>query len=151
MAGEYNLTIADYGGERSNVAIRGIDLTAANFAAQEAMVAGILSGINGVIIGEVQATSFVALRASVSSDLPTDPFAQRENKWLVEAVDTVNGRPVRIEIPTADLQWLDANAETMDTSLTQYTALKSALETYGRSVDGNAFTVQRVVYVARNT
>lgn len=151
MAGEYNLTVVDYGGERSNVAFRGIDLTGANFAAQEAMVGGLLSAIQGVIIGEVQSTGFVAKRETVSADLPTDPFAQRENKWLVEAVDDVTGRPVRFEIPTADLALLDANAETMDTSLTQYTALKSTIETYARSVEGNAITVQRVIYVARNT
>lgn len=151
MASEWIATIQDYGRERSSVGFRGINVTPSNFEAQMTLMDDLYSAIQGVIVGTVEQTTRVASRALITSTPPLTALAQRENKWLVQALDDVTQRAVTFEIPCADLTLLLPNSEEMNQTSENYMALVDAIEAYARSVEGNSISVQRIVFVARNT
>lgn len=152
MAGKANYSIREYGtlGKSSRVGVFIPTLNAGNIAAQLGLVSDLRTAIQGVIVGELQVETVTAQETQVSTDIPTDVHAQRENKWHVKMTETGTGNDVSIEIPCADLDLLSSNGEDMDTASPEYTALVAALEAVALSNDGNAVTVNRVYFVGRS-
>lgn len=140
------MPFTDYGGEKSAATVYVSD------AIGDAAITAIVGGIDGVTLGNRQDAIFVQ---EVTKDAGTagpssNPLAQREIKWLVRAVDNVNGKNVQLEIPTADLSLLSGGSDFLDLGGTEAAALVTALEANVLSVDGNAISVSSIQFVGRN-
>jgi len=84
--------------------------------------------------------------------VPTDPNAQRENKWLVRYQDTTNFALYRVEIPGADLSvGLVPGTDFLDTSVSPGSDFVTAFEALARSPEGNAVNVIDITFVGRAT
>ena len=151
MAGKYNKTYWEFGtaAKASQVSVHIVTLTAGNLAAQEGLRADLEAAMDAISLGNNGSEEFVAEVTPVVKNPSTNPLAQRENKWLVTMSETGTGNPVSFTIPCADLSLLAADGESMDTSLTEYTDLVSAVEAFVRSNDGSAVTVTSVKFRAR--
>lgn len=148
--GRTNLTFVDHDGEASTVGVHVPDLTAGNFAAQEGLRNAFVAAVEGVSIASRQKTQAIAVETKVAVSFATNPFAQREMKWLVRATETTSGNAVTFEIPGADLSLLESNGPRLDPGSAEYAALVSAVEDYVRSNDGDTVTVNEVIFVGRN-
>jgi hypothetical protein len=132
----------------SAVQVYSAELNAGNFAAAEALRAAFESAVDAVSLGNNGSEQFIAVENAVARNPSTNPLAQRENKWLVSAMET-NGNAVTFTIPCADLSLLGEDGETMDTGLTVYDDLVAAAEAFVLSNDGEAITVTSVKFRAR--
>jgi len=150
--GRMQFSFRDFSEERSTVDFAIVDLTAGNIAANLTAFDTVAAAIDGVTLGTLATRRLVAVDEVVSSVIPANPFAQRELKWLVRYTDTVNGKSGSLEIPTADPTGIMvAGTDRMDLSITGTpTALVTALETNGRTVDGNTFNITGIFLVGRN-
>lgn len=151
MTASARISQVDYTNEVSSSNFRGIDLSGANFDAQEALVDALQTAIDNATLGTIFAGRIEASTFSGPKTLPVDENAQRERKWLVSMVDAVVGSPLTVEIPCADLSLLEANSDKMDVSAGAGLALVGAIEAYHRSVAGNAVSVVEIRHVGRNT
>lgn len=151
MASKVQVQIMDYSFEDSPATVYGVDLNAGNIAAQFTLMDTLVGAIQGVILGTKVKDSRSAAVTEFARTRPTSPFAQRENKWLVRLLDTVDPAGNRtMEIPTPDLDLLDNTGEYMDLTSTEGAALVDALEAFARSGLGNTVTVESIQYVGRN-
>jgi len=95
----------DYDGEKSTMQINTVEITELTLAAQAIAIGTLRTALNDITLSVVS-------RASVTDHLfdtktvPTDPFAQRETKWVIVAQDTLGNVFKANEIPTADLSLL---------------------------------------------
>lgn len=148
--GIHVFTYTDYGGEKSAVRIRGVELTSANYDAQIAASVALQDTIAALVIGlkgQVQYSNLF----EISGAKATDPYAQRESKWLVRYHDNVTGDKQTLEIPTAKLALLGQDTEFLDLSGTEAANFKTAFEGFAKSKNGNAVTIDQILFVARGT
>jgi hypothetical protein len=149
MPGKLNLTFVDYSSESSTVGIHFPTLTAGNFAAQATLMDDLVAAIEDVSIGNLQKDSRHAAETRFAVGNATNPFAQRELKWLVRCVDA-NGNAAGFEIPCADLSLLAANTDTLDVATAEGAALVAAINAGARSNDGEVLTFVEAVVVGRS-
>lgn len=147
--GKYNLSVADFGNESSTIGVNWVDLTAANMTAQLALLATLRAALEAVMIGTPRKETIIATTADIGGALTTDPFAQRETKWLVSGIDSA-GLSATLEIPTADLAALSGGSGALDITAGVGLALANALEAGWRSRAGNLVTVSNIIHVGRN-
>lgn len=152
-----SFTIQDYNGEKSNfkVYFEDIDetqLSTKGWDARNAQVGTLKTAVENLIAGNILSVDIVApFFHDASPELPTNQQAQRETKWLVKFTDDTDGFWGNLEIPTADLTLLTARSGSLDTGLSEYAALNSALQTldwcnrYGTSV-----SLRSIMHVGRN-
>jgi len=151
MASKVTLRYLDYDNEASSFAVEGVDLTAANLVAQQALIDALVAATAGIIIGTLNEESILLSRTTISSTPPTEPFAQRETKWLVTYSDTVTDEIHQAEIPTADLAELTTNGGFLDTGVgTPGEAFVDAFEAFVRGHGTNPVSVISVRHVGRN-
>ncbi len=153
MAGKLVLTIADYGGEKSNWQHPIADYTAANFDAKETLVdtlvAAVLALSQGVEVKQVRSHSSTGSGSGQSANTN----AHRELKWLITFSDNVTLKQYQRELPApllsagTLLQDIGGNANVTDTLWTDFIA---AFEAVALSEDGNAVTFVGARYVGRN-
>jgi len=141
----------DESGEGTTFGIYMVDLTVGNFTAQATALAALQSAIRGVSLIAFDGAEYPAFFTPREETLPTDEYAQREIKWRVKYVDSVNNRIGEFEIGGAKLTGgiKVVGSDFMDLTSTEGAALVTAIETHGRSRDGNAITVQSVKLVGR--
>lgn len=107
-------SIVDYSGEVSTLSGYIEQPTAANLPALLTDIGTMRGAIEGITLGIVQREFAQVTNTKLTGDVPTDPDAQRERKWLVIAVDTLEfldqvnavlnpyfGETFTMEIPTA--------------------------------------------------
>jgi len=142
----------DYNGERSTVTVRGVELTAANFDAQYSALIQFYDAIVGITEGLRVGAKFGNDIQIVDNRTPaSSPNAQRERKWLVRYTDGTAMKPYSMELPCADLTFLDPNnREYADMSDLDVAAFVAIFESFVRSPDGNAVTVDSIQHVGRN-
>lgn len=152
LRGVYNQTRIDYNGEKSTVRFKVPVISAANFAAQEALRAAFGTSIAGICGGVFNKYQWMN-EDFLSEDKATDPLDQREIKWLVSYGDDVTGQRYTLELPCADLTKLDPNdrAHANIGDAAEVDAFVAAFEAFALSPDGNAVTVQEITFVGRNT
>lgn len=152
VLGSYTRTMWDYGSEKTIFRCRCTALTAANFDAQETLRAALSVAIAGITIGTLEKWQHCNSEFQTSTP-PSDPFAQRESKWLIDYRDAVTEETYRMELGTADLDQLDPNdrahAHIGDAGVVD--AFVTALEAFALSKDGNAIEVVEMTFVGRNT
>lgn len=151
VTGQFNITYADYDGEKANAGVNVLALSAANYDAQETLRTAFVAAIEAMVLGELQKTEY-GNRSLQSLDKAADPAAQRELKWLVQYHDATSLRRYSMEIPCADTDQLDpedrANAEIGDAGIVD--AFITAFEAYVLSPVGNAVEVDEITLVGRN-
>lgn len=147
----YRKTYWEYGtnAKASAVSVYSPELNAGNIAAQEALRAAFEAACDAVSIGNTGSEQFLATETAVGKNPSLNPLAQRENKWLVSAVEA-GGNTVTFTIPCADLSLLGTDGESMDTGSTEYAELVTATEDFVRSNDGDTVTVTSIKFRARN-
>lgn len=140
------LPFIDYTSERSTASLYVAD------AIGDAAITAIVGAVDGVVVGGRQDAVLVVetTKDAGTAGPAASSYAQRENKWLVRAVDTVNARNVQIEIPCADLSLLTGGQDFLDLGGTAAAALVAAIEANVLSQDGNAVSVSSIQFVGRN-
>ena len=140
----------DYGSEPTRFGFNIVQLTAANFDAQVALVATLQGAVDNVVLGLFDGKTIQALDIAVGPKA-TDVNAQRESKWRVTFTDDVqpegNGS---FEIGMPDLSLLVAGTGLMDVSAGAGAALVTAIENTVVSRLGNAVSVTQITHVGRN-
>ena len=150
--GHHIVPINDYNSERSTVTVRGVELTAANFDAQYTAFVQFYDALLGITLGLRVGSKFGNDIPIVAADTPaSDPNAQRERKWLVRYSDATAMKNYKMEIPCADLSYLDPNnREYADLTDLDVAAFVTAFEAFVRSPDGNTVTIDSIQHVGRN-
>lgn len=148
---QHSRTYIDYSDEKSTLHFNLTALTAGNFVAQNALIVDI-----GLAIADLTLGAFAGFRTTSAFDSsnptpPTDPYAQRELKWLVNYRDTTTGNLYSMEIPAADLTSnLLAGTDKADLASTDWAAFVTAFEAGAKSPVGNAVEVVDAFVVGRN-
>jgi hypothetical protein len=149
--GSYLRTLKDYGGEKTTFKIRTAELSAANFDAQATLRAALATAIAGITTGVYTRIAYGNEETQEVAN-PSDPFCQREMKWVIHYRETGGGL-YRCELGTADLDQLDPNdrehANIGDAGVVD--AFVSAFEAYAKGPGGGAVTVVEIEFVGRNT
>jgi len=150
----YRESRIDYSAEKSNWGITTVDLTAANVVAQTALLAT-LAGAFDAIVGTTNISSETMFNKTNvgGGSPPTDPLAQRENKWLVRYVGDATFKVFTTEIPGADLSKLSTSPQTDFADLTDsdIAAFVTAFEAVARSPEDptETVTVRDIQFVGR--
>lgn len=133
----------------SSTQVNTVDLTAANFTAQETLMQAFATAIEAVSLGNSGAQDATIEVTDVGRNPSLNPVAQRENKWLVSMTDNVNGNPFSFTIPCYDPSLLAADGSSMDATAPEYAALITATQDYVRSPAGNTGTVTSITFRTR--
>lgn len=147
-----NLQFTDYSDERSSVQVNSIALTAANFDAQATASAALSVAIGVLSIGTLTRRTY----AQVALDdpaIPTNPYAQRELKWLVRYQGNTSGKKYTLEIPCANVtDNLVPNTDIADLTSDDWSDFVTAFEAYAKAPDNitEAVTVVGAKLVGRN-
>jgi len=150
----YSQTRLDFSSEKSNWSINTVDLTAANVVAQLALIATLKTTVDAIVLTQPVADKVVYTGSGTGSGTPpTDPLAQRENKWLVRYVGDATFKVFSVEIPGADLTKLTTSPQTDFADLTDpdIAAFVTAFEAVVRSPDDptETVTVRNIQFVGR--
>jgi len=139
--------------ETTTISLPVTTLTAANYAAQSALIAALVTALEGVTIGNPIKDETVILRQIISASPAASSLAQRENKFLLRYHGTTLNQKFQASIGTADLTQLMPNSEFIDLTAGAGAALKSAFEAIVKSPDDSAEAVvlDSVQFVGRNT
>ena len=152
MATQNNIQITDYSNEKSSFGVTSITANAGNLAAQQTAAAALVAAVEDLTIGEVtkQQMNLVILDTPA---IPTNPYAQREMKWLVQYVGDSSGKIFSVEIAAPDItDNVVPNSDRADLTSTDWAAFVTAFESYVRSPDNGTetVTVLRADLVGRN-
>jgi hypothetical protein len=148
MPSELVLSTRDFSDETSTTTYPGVDLTAANFAAQAALMDTLVGAQQDIQVGHVYQD---ARKASVAliAGVVASPYAQRELKWLV-SMTLSNGKSSTLEVPAPALSFLVPGSDIADLTDATVAAYIAALEAFVR-VDGTlTANVDSIRLVGRN-
>lgn len=154
MGSKLNLTFLDFDPkEKGTMSLEGLSLSAANYDAQVALHEALVTAVQAMTTMPIHKRQTVASEAILTSTRPTDPYAQREIKWLVRYHDNVTGQPLTVSIPGADLSLLDPGSEILDLTGTEAAAFVTAFQNYVRAGEGsdNAVIIDQILFVGRNS
>jgi len=133
--------ITDYSNEKSNFNVTSITANAGNLAAQQTAAAALAAAVEDLTIGELT-KQHMQLFIVDTPAIPTNPYAQREMKWLVQYVGDSSGKIFSIEIAAPDLTDNTVpNSDIADLTSTDWAAFVTAFESYVRSPDNGTETV----------
>jgi len=148
---------ADYGsgahpsGETSHIAVWVRTLTAANLTAQQALHNALFSSFAACTEGVETREETIIGSVVIAAGPASTPQSQREKKWLLRYHDATTGQKYVVSLPCAKLSLLATNSEFMDTSLTEWTNLKTNFEAVVYSPnDSNVVVLDSAQFVGRN-
>jgi len=147
------LSYADYGKkpEIGTAVFTGVDLTAANIVAESAKADTLRTELEKITLGGIQKRELVAW-VNNTKIAATEPFAQREIKWVVFYHDNSTGKVWNVELPCADLAKLDPNtSDRADMTDADVITFVAAFEAFQRSPVGNEVTVDYIAFAGRNS
>lgn len=152
MPTQNTFQITDYSDEKSTFAVLSVTGNAGNLTAQEGLAAALHDAVEDLTIGALTKQSYSILLVDTPA-IPTNPYAQREMKWLVKYVGNTSGKAFSIEIAAPDItDNVVINSDVADLGSTDWLAFKSAFEGYVKSPDNGteAVTVVSARLVGRN-
>lgn len=133
--------ITDYSNEKSNFAVTSITANAGNLAAQQTAAAALAAAVEDLSIG-ILTKQHMNLFIVDTPAIPTNPYAQREMKWLVQYQGDSSGKLFSIEIACPDItDNVVVNTDVADLASTDWAAFVTAFESYVRSPDNGTETV----------
>lgn len=152
MASKSNFVIRDYSNENSNFGVTSITGNAANLTAELAKQTALSSAVENLSIGHLDKYTY-AIEGLNSPITPSNPYAQRELKWLVLYTGDTSGKVFSIEIACPNVtDNLAPNSDIADLTSDDWVAFIDAFEDFARSPDNGTetVTVQSARLVGRN-
>jgi len=146
------MQITDFSDERSSFGFESAALTAGNIAAQATAAGTLEAATEALTIGNISKNQVAQILLD-DPGVPTNPYAQRELKWLVSYHNTTTGKKFTLEIAAPDLtDNLVAGTDIADLTSTDWAAWVTAFEAYAKPEDDltNAVAVDGAVVVGRN-
>jgi len=141
MATRNNFVIRDYSNETSNFGVTSIEGTAANLTAQLALQTALSSAVENLSIGHLDKYTY-AIEGLNSPVTPSNVYAQREMKWLVQYVGDVSGKVFSLEIACPNItDNVVPNSDVANLASDDWVAFVEAFEDYARSPDNGTETV----------
>lgn len=152
-----SFSLKDYDGERSGMRVNTVEITAANIDAQVTALGTLRTTSEALMLQgwyDVQLTDGVyAANPSV-----TDPFSQREHKWVIIVEDTAGNVYKANEIPCADLSILENGSKyiyknkavAITGAAAAVTAFVTAYEATAKDNAGGALEVVDIFQAGRN-
>lgn len=149
----YNLSLIDFSNEPASVSV---GIPQYNLATNNDLLTNKLPAFTTAILDvsllNKTKDQIVFFDTKFSKVLPTDPNAQREDKWFVRYQDNVNFSIHNYEIPGADRSiGMIPGTDLLDLTGTEALALIAASNALVLSPDGNATTILDVTFVGRPT
>lgn len=145
--GRTTLTWLDKEGDASSVSVHTDIMNAGNIATINGLLDDLVLAISDVTLCVLAKDTRFASEVAYAPSLPTAAYAERGIKFLVRMRDT-NGNAVNFHIPGANLGLAGLMiGQSVDLTSTEGAALVSAIEAVVRSNDGEAVTVQEIVYI----
>lgn len=136
--------ITDHSNEKSNAVVGSAPLSAANFDTEATARTALQTAIDNLTLGQVTRVTVSDITLD-QPGIPTNPFAQRELKWLVSYIGETTGKLYQMEIPAPDLtDNLQPNSDEADLSSVDWQAFIAAFDDYARPADGSVESVSVV-------
>lgn len=153
-----SFTWYDYDDEKSTMQINTVEITELTLAAQVTALGALRTALDNITLAPVSKLG-VTDNLYDSKVLPTDPFAQRETKWVIIAQDSAGNLFRANEVPTADLGLLEGGNKYIvkggTVSVTDpdgYVAdFVTAFEAVAKSSAGLALTIMDMYQAGRNS
>jgi len=147
----------DYDGEGSRTTFNTVEITSANLDAQATLATNLRTAINALVLVPVQKAVITDAVWDTATTV-TNPFAQREIKWVIIAQDSEGNKFKSNELPTANLALLENNSKyliksgnvVVTTAATEVAAFKTAFEAFAVSNTGSALVIVDMYQVGRN-
>jgi len=152
MATQNTFQITDYSNEKSSFGIVSVTGNAGNLTAQETAAAAVAAAVANLSIGTLSKETYAIVLVDAPG-IPTNPYAQRELKWLVQYQGVTSGKLFSLEIAAPDVtDNVVANSDVADLGSADWLAFISAFEAYAKSPDNGteAVTVVGARLVGRN-
>lgn len=128
-------TITDASQENSSFGFSSSTLTAGNIAGQTSALATLKTATDNLTIGHVAKQQVAQILVS-DPGVPTDPYAQRELKWLVTYQAVTSGHNFTLEIPAPNLtDNIVAGSDLADLTSDDWTAWVSAFVSVAKAPD----------------
>jgi len=147
MPARYTVSYKDFEGSIGTTSVWGTTLNAGNIAAQTAAAQAFRDAMQAITLLNQTKESLLALEIKTAIGNPTNVNAQRGIKWLVRMLEATTGNSVTFQVPGADLSFLSPGSRNADLTDATIIAFVAAVEAYVRSNDGNAVTVEEIVYL----
>lgn len=148
-----NVQFIDASNEKSTASVTSTALTSANFDAQATAFNALRTAMQALSLGDISQYAISTI-TNPAYTVPTNPFAQRELKWLVTYLGATSGKTFQMEIPAADLgnDHLVAGTDQADTADSDWTDFITAFEAFAKSPDNpaEAVTFVNAKLVGRN-
>lgn len=152
MATQNTIQITDYSNEKSSFSVTSVTANAGNLAAQQTLAADLVAAVEDLTIGELTKQQ-MALVILDSPAIPTNVYAQRELKWLVQYQGVTSGKLFSVEIAAPDVtDNVAPNTDVGNLGSTDWLAFVDAFEAFVKSPDNGteAVTVISAKVVGRN-
>ena len=152
MSTQNTFQITDYSDEKSSFGFLSVTGNAGNLTAQEALAAAVAAAVANLSIGVVSKETYNILLIDAPG-VASNPYAQRELKWLVTYAGNTSGKQFQIEIAAPDITDNTViNSDEANLASTDWSAFKTAFEAYAKSPDNGteAVTVIKARLVGRN-
>lgn len=148
----------DYDGEPTSMTVNTVEITAANLDAQSTLATALRSALNGITVGVVEQA---VIRDNIWDTVAptTDPWGQRETKWVIISQDTAGNKFRSNDVPIADLTLLEGGNKyiikngivAVTAGAAAVTAFKDAYEAFAVSNAGLSLTIIDMYQVGRNS
>ena len=147
----------DYDGEPARTTFNTVEIDETNLVAQAAAANALRTAINALTLAPVE-SAMITDRIWDAVTAISNPFAQREIKWVVIVQDAEGNKFKANEFPTANLDLLENNSKylvksgnvVVTTAAAAVQAFITAYEAFALGNTGLALTVWDVYQVGRN-
>jgi len=149
----FSQSLNDFSDEKSSWGVAIANQSAANVVAQQALLATLVTATAAISLCASVKEETTFIRTLHAGAQPTNPLAQRENKWLVRYSGNATFKRFNVEIPGADLSLLSTapQSDFMDPDSTEYADFVTAFEAVVKSPDDptESVTVINIQFVGR--
>jgi len=146
------MTVTDASQENSSFGFESAALTAGNIAAQATAAGTLEAATEALTIGNISKNQVAQILLD-DPGVPSNPYAQRELKWLVQYQAVTSGKLYSLEIPAPDLtDNLVPGTDVADLTSTDWAAWVTAFVSYAKPADDltDAVVVLGARLVGRN-
>jgi len=148
-----NIQFIDESNEKSTFGVTSAALTSANFDAQQTQFNALRTAAADLSLGAITQYSIATL-TNPAYTVPTDPFAQREFKWLITYIGNTTGKTFQVELPVSDVgnDHKVIGSDQADLTNADWVAFITAFEAFAKSPDdlGEGVIVTNAKLVGRN-
>lgn len=130
-----SIQITDYSQEVSSFGVNSAVLTAGNIVAQTTAAEALSTATDALTIGRITKQTITQIIVD-DAGVPTNPYAQRELKWLVTYQAITSGKKFQVEIAAPDLTDNTVpNSDVADLTSTDWAAWVTAFVGFAKSPD----------------